>query len=98
MRAAPGKLWIRIDIDFEPRARARSREGVPMLKTAAGALSGMLVTFGTGCANTVTAHRPLSEENLAEANESLGGRQARVTLARLPPPEPLQPPDANAER
>src|SRR5260370_906984 len=89
MRAAPGKLWIRIDIDFEPRARARSREGVPMLKTAAGALSGMLVTFGPGCANTVAAHRPLSEENLASVHDSLVGRQARETLAGLPPARPL---------
>src|SRR5258708_7293371 len=91
-------VWIRIDIDFEPRARARSREGVPMLKTAAGALSGMLVTFGTGCANTVAAHRPLSEENLASVNDSLGGREARVTLAGVPPAEPLPAKDVEGGR
>jgi hypothetical protein len=69
-----------------------------MLKTAAGALAGMLVTFGTGCANTVAAHRPLSEENLAEVNDSLGGREARVTLAGVPPAEPLPAKDVKVGR
>ncbi len=69
-----------------------------MLKTAAGALSGMLVTFGTGCANTVAAHRPLSEENLASVNDSLGGREARVTLAGVPPAEPLPAKDVEVGR
>jgi hypothetical protein len=69
-----------------------------MLKTAAGALAGMLVTFGIGCANTVAAHRPLSEENLAQVNDSLGGREARVTLAGVPPAEPLPARDVKVGR
>ncbi len=44
---------------------------------------GLLVALvGLGCATTVAAARPVSDERAAELNELIDGRKARITLAR----------------
>jgi hypothetical protein len=44
-----------------------------------------LIAFGVGgCSTTIAAHRPLSDPALAEVNQSIEGRAARVVLGEGP--------------